>query len=140
MSIKQFNIEFDKAIKVVIEASEKAIKNSVTKLASDIINSTPVDTGQLRANWQVSINNPAPNVLLGRTDKSGVNTINKIKSKVKRFKLKGKESKIFLSNNLDYASRIEFGHHSQQAPQGMVRVNLVKFSETVRMEATKNKK
>ena len=139
MSIKRFEAEFNEGIKISIEASEQVIKKSIAKLANDIIMSTPVDTGQLRANWNVSLGSPNTEAALGKTDRSGVATSNRIESNLEKFNVK-RNSKIFLSNNLNYATRIEFGHHSQQAPAGMVRINIIKFAEHLRHQAEKNKK
>ena len=60
-----------------------------------IIRRTPVDTGRLKGNWQIT-----SNIKLGK--------------------------RVFISNNLPYAKRIEDGY-SKQAPMGMVKVTVAEF-------------
>lgn len=69
-----------------------------------VVNLTPVDTGRLKGNWQVGINRPATGIRA--TDKTGDQTV-----------LKGAEaietspmgSDIWITNNVNYATYIEFG-------------------------------
>ena len=49
---KQFKLNLAKATK----ASEKVARSALTELFSSIVISTPVDTGRLRGNWQISDN------------------------------------------------------------------------------------
>ena len=70
-----------------------------------IVKRTPVDTGRLRNNWQIT-----ENVQLGQ--------------------------KLYITNNLPYAERIEDGY-SQQAPAGMVKVTINEFDSIVNSAANK---
>jgi hypothetical protein len=70
-----------------------------------IVKRTPVDTGRLRNNWQMT-----SNVQLGQ--------------------------RLFITNNLPYAQRIEDGY-SQQAPAGMVKVTINEFDSIVNSAVNK---
>ena len=138
MSLARFNREFDKAMSVAVKGSEKAIQQGVDKLFTKIIMDTPVATGQLRGNWQTSIDAPTTAQLPGTLDKDGFSTAMKSKAIIRRFKFEGSsERTIFMSNNLDYANQIEFGQYSNQAPYGMVRVNVTQFKSEIDKAANK---
>ncbi|KAF1711063.1 hypothetical protein CSC70_03810 [Pseudoxanthomonas kalamensis DSM 18571] len=57
--------------------SEKAVDQTVRAITfalfSEVIDSTPVDTGRLKGNWQVSVGSPASGTLT-TTDESGAKT------------------------------------------------------------------
>lgn len=130
---------------------EKAKKNNETvmrqvsmKLFSDIIKSSPVDTGRFRMNWQASGPVPAEGTTVA-TDKGGGKAI----TEASNFVLKTPNWYEFtLTNNLPYANVIEYGGYpgdgpntaggySRQAPQGVVRVNVVRFQQLLDEEAAK---
>lgn len=132
---------------------EKAKKNPETvmravslKLFSAIIKASPVDTGRFRMNWQATYSVPATGVLNGK-DPSGAAAINAMSTVV----LKNPFWFDFvLANNLPYANVIEFGGYpgdgpntvggySRQAPQGVVRVNVLRFQQLLDEEAAKVK-
>lgn len=118
---------------------EKAKKNPETvarqvsfKLFSAVIKASPVDTGRFRMNWQTA-GAVAPSGIIDGTDKGGAAAIG------------GAASYIFaasdwneftLTNNLPYAERLEYGW-SNQAPSGMVRVNVARFNTLLEEEAAK---
>jgi len=83
-----------------------------------------VDSGRARGNWQPAINN-AIGVELETTDKNGNATITKVGSETNNLKA---GDTFYLSNNLPYAERLEYGW-SKQAPSGMVRINLMLFDK-----------
>jgi hypothetical protein len=127
--IRNFERQFAASTKTVIEASNKAIRKGSEELLKSIVQSTPVQSGQLRANWKVSLDNPTDEVSRGRTDVSGFSTVASGRAVLSSFSLERRtERTIYLNNNLEYASRIEFGGHSQQAPFGMVRLNVARFN------------
>lgn len=139
ISLNKFKSEFDRAAKLSIQASEKTIKETSAKLLESIINSTPVKSGQLRGNWQVTLDAPSTKDLTGTTDTSGIKTVTKAREAVSGFRIKpGSTRSIFMANNLDYATTIEYGQTSQQAPYGMVRINVSKFQAIVDKEAKRN--
>jgi len=77
---------------------------------------TPVDTGRLRGSWAVSDGKPS-NFIPGEGT-SGVGPIEA------NFSQPFDQS--FITSNVPYVIAIEFGH-SQQAPQGMVRVSMAEL-------------
>lgn len=138
IDINRFNKELEASTKLIIQSTEKTIKATANSMFGDIVHSTPVDLGQLRGNWQASLGAPSSKDLSGTIDRGGAVTVSNIKQVISGFKL-GKQSSIFMANNLNYASTIEFGRHSAQAPRGMVRVNVAKFKAILEREANKNK-
>jgi len=128
--------------KKAIRRSESTKIGTALSLFASIVQRTPVGNpdkwetkyppkgytgGRLRANWQISINRPASGEIEG--------TIN-IGEEKNAFAAKGDDS-IFITNNLDYARAIEYGHSKHQAPKGMVRVTLRAFRRMVKRNARK---
>ena len=94
-------------------------------LFQKMVEETPVDTGFARASWYIGINNDA------MAHSAGVKGQKVDWNKVfAESQLKLKDAKIgdtvYLMNNAAYIRRLEYGH-SQQAPQGMVRVTLANY-------------
>ena len=127
-----FSVDVSEWIDKATEAPETIVRGTAIKLFSGIIKSSPVDEGTFRANWFVSGESPSTQVnesasgaeagILARTQ-SDVNALIDWEA-------------ITLTNNLPYARRLEFGY-SDQAPQGMVRVNAIRFNELIKEEARK---
>lgn len=99
-------------------------------LYSSIVKKTPVDTGRARGNWNISVGH---DVTTESTDtKPQYKNVDDVPE------VKGDES-IFISNNLPYITKLEYGGYpnppkggkgktingySKQAPEGMVGVTL----------------
>lgn len=100
--------------------TDKLVKDVAVKALDVVVHRTPHDTGQARANWQVSISNssPAAEQLIGEVDYEGDATVAKGTSIIMSSKRAPGET-IFISNALDYIVPLDRGH-SQQAPNGMV--------------------
>jgi len=123
--------------------------NSARKLFEKVVKDTPVGKpelwkrnppvgyvpGQLKANWQCTLNSPATSVLDER-DTSGSATISKIRAVLADA---GLEDTIYLTNKVPYAERIEYFGHSSQAPEGMARINVAAFQHLVQAEVSKVK-
>ncbi len=101
-------------------------KNKLTKLGravalqmtSAVTKRSPVDTGRFRGNWFSSVGAPSTTV-----DGSGAGSNSVIKGM--------QPGDIFyFVNNLPYAHKLEYGH-SDQAPQGFVRITIAEFSPLV---------
>lgn len=124
-------------------------------LFSMVVKRTPVDTGMLRANWQVGIGTQ-PGGTVDFADKSGARALQDIANKTSTATW---GTSIFLVNNLPYATVVEYGDFpdppkrgtyvaagktkygitgpgwvkrsaggfSKQAPRGMVRVSLAEM-------------
>lgn len=120
---------------------EKAKKNPETvarqvsfKLFSAVIKASPVDTGRFRMNWQTA-GAVAPSGVIDGTDKGGAAAIGDAASYIFAA---SDWNEFTLTNNLPYAERLEYGW-SNQAPQGMVRVNVARFNTLLEEEAAKVK-
>jgi hypothetical protein len=118
---------------------EKAKKNPETvarqvsfKLFSAVIKASPVDTGRFRMNWQTA-GAVAPSGVIDGTDKGGAAAIGDAASYIFAA---SDWNEFTLTNNLPYAERLEYGW-SNQAPQGMVRVNVARFNTLLEEEAAK---
>lgn len=130
---------------------EKTKKNNETvmrqvsfKLFSAIIKASPVDTGRFRMNWQATYSTPATGVI-NSFDPTGSAAIGAMSTVVLNNPF---WFDFVLTNNLPYANVIEYGGYpgdgpntsggySRQAPQGVVRVNMVRFQQLLDEEAAK---
>lgn len=118
---------------------EKAKKNPETvarqvsfKLFSAVIKASPVDTGRFRMNWQTA-GAVAPSGIIDGTDKGGAAAIGDAASYIFAA---SDWNEFTLTNNLPYAERLEYGW-SNQAPSGVVRVNVARFNSLLEEEARK---
>ena len=132
--------KFEDAVKRWAQHTGKSLENVATAsfldVAGGVIRDTPVDKGQLRANWRVGIDAPATGQL-DITDPSG---------QMAQADLAAKAPNIFgrlvyFTNNLPYARRIEYeGYSSIKAPQGMLRININRFTDAVEKAIRESKK
>lgn len=118
--------------------AEKAVDDTVRAvtfaLFSEVVQRTPVDTGRLKGNWQVSQGSPVTGTIT-TTDPDGSTTTARIAAG-----MGGWGSVTFLTNNLPYASRIEYdGWSHTKAPAGMVRVSFARIRQIVNRTARKYK-
>ena len=84
---------------------------------SSVIKMTPVDTGRAKGNWQCTIGSPA----------NGTNQLADSEGAMIATVPNPAGSKVYLTNNLPYIQKLEYGH-STQAPSGMVRVSIDRFA------------
>lgn len=89
---------------------KKVRVNYAFALYSSIVKKTPVDTGRARANWNVSV---------GKDDTSTTDEKKKtgLKHKITEINPNGDES-IFISNNLPYITKLEYGGYSKKSKSG----------------------
>ncbi|MCY1042715.1 HK97 gp10 family phage protein [Corallococcus sp. bb12-1] len=119
---------FSKQVEAFAQAAKGRANEVVRKTAlgilANVVTVSPVDTGRFRGNWQVGIGD-RPAGTVDTEDKDGGAVISR-----EGAKLEGVEvgETLFITNNLPYARRLEFGH-SQQAPKGMVRTTLANVRE-----------
>ena len=111
------------------------VRRGVTiKLFSAVILDTPVDSGRLRGNWQLTEGEPAQGQL-DLLDKSGAAVLAKVQQGASA---STGDVTLYLTNNLPYAWRIEFeGWSHTKAPEGMVRKNIARFNRLITIEAAK---
>ena len=143
---------FSSDIKAFAEKTNRDIKDvrayAAITIFGDIIKATPVGNaqywapvngkpakappgytgGRLRGNWQASVNSPI-DTSIANIDANGGETINKMTAVVTAAK---GEDTIYMTNNLPYAQRIEYGYSSKQRPMGMVRVSITGWNNTIK--------
>lgn len=125
--LKDFELKFS-------DASDDFVQGVEVSLFNAVILDSPVDTGRFRGNWQTTTANPATGIA-GGIDPTGAATIAAMTAFVES--LKGGRV-TFLTNNLPYAQRLEYGY-SGQAPEGMVRKNVARFQSIIKEQSGKHK-
>jgi len=138
---QDFSKRFDKLNKQIEAFAQKAnmsvnktIKGSAIVLFRGVIRTSPVDTGRFRANWQVSGASPASGTV-DAEDESGSAAVNAMTAHINGERV---NLEFTLANNLPYAYALEYGY-SQQAPQGMVRINVARFQRILDEQARINR-
>ena len=145
----------------VDKANERVMKGVTIKLFGAIIKASPVDTGRFRANWFLTQRAPSVRVT-NSIDKSGQKATQRVENGVLSAQ---NYNRFILTNNLPYSEVIEFGRYpknpkkgskvskkgekparyeklssggfSRQAPEGVVRVNVVRFETLLEERAQK---
>lgn len=130
------------------KSTAKVIK--VKRLASfelfaAVIVATPVDKGVLRNNWFVQMSRGSTE-RTEDTDVSGQSTVDRTRARLVATNLR---EDIYFTNNLPYASVVEYGDYppngpkttsdgfSRKASKGMVRVNALRWDKIVKSVARK---
>jgi len=136
---------FTQAIEGFAKFPEQVVRGTVLSMGSKIIERSPVGNpstwkkpkkgyvgGRFRNNWQFSINSPAAGTNQG-VDPNGAKANAELKNLANSFDM---GQTFYMTNNLPYAVRLEFGW-SKQAPQGMVRVVVAQYEQAIREAAAK---
>jgi hypothetical protein len=119
--------------KKAMDRHVKVKRMAAFDLFSSIVISTPVAKGVLRNNWFASIGTGSNEITKkGNASQTQQVTVGNIETVLGSTEA---EKDTFLTNNLDYASRIEFDGYSWRVPQGMVRVNTARWSKIVSASA-----
>jgi hypothetical protein len=107
-------------------SNERAAVAVCSKVTSLVIDKTPVLSGRLRGNWFASIDSYNDST---SEDRTGSDALSDGLSKAQKA-----SGHIFtLSNNLNYAYRIEFlGHSKVKAPNGMARVSVAEVANSLK--------
>ena len=100
-----------------------AVRACALEITAKIIVRSPVDTGRFRGNWMIDCDVTPTGFDWDKTDPDGGAALAEATGKLAAYTL---GDRIRLRNNLPYSVALEYGH-SDQAPQGMVRVTLVEF-------------
>lgn len=142
-----FSADINKWIdtKAISNENPKKVRDGVAlKLLGAFVRDSPVDFGTFRGNWQTNAGS-AKRGTLGNRDAASV-----IGEGVQELKTASMAEDIYISNNLPYASVIEFGDYpgvgpkttqrlsgiySTQAPTGVMRKNVVRFDVLIAREA-----
>lgn len=108
------------------ENAEQVVRKIIIDVWAELIERSPVDTGRFRGNWIYSVNAkatgtvPTTGTTLAPTPRPDPPTIEA-----------GAFGKVHhIVNHLPYARRLEEGH-SQQAPNGMVDLTVIKWRDIV---------
>lgn len=105
---------------------DTVIRKSTIELFGSVIKMTPVDTGRAKGNWQCSIGSPITSQT-DRLDSAKLDSTNGSVAYADVVKtVKGTGNIVWLSNNVPYIQRLEYGS-SKQAPSGMVRLSVQRF-------------
>lgn len=131
MSTSQFMRQMDLFIEDAKKAQRKQYRAAVLALFTRIVMRTPVDKGVLRNNWYVSFTGYSEATTPNAAPTGGA-AINRAKDAI-RTGIAASEylpEEVFITNNLPYATAIEYGH-SGQAPEGMVRISLAEWEQIV---------
>lgn len=121
-----FKLQLEQFAEKAGAKAELAVRKVALEVYSSVVLKSPVDTGRFRGNWNISMGGFDRTVNPDSIDKTGTKGINAAAVTISRY-LGGK---IFISNNLPYARRLEDGY-SKQAPVGMVRITVVEFQDMV---------
>ncbi len=122
VTVQRFKADL-KAFAKKLDVDLSTVRRKVTlDLTKKITLRTPVLTGRLRSSWAVSDGAPSAYVA-----PEGTNAAPRIEA---TFSDPAQAS--YIVNNLPYATRIEFGGHSKQAPSGMVRISLAEIDAEIR--------
>lgn len=139
-----FALDVSKFVEKTKRNNETVMRSVSLKLFSAIIKASPVDTGRFRMNWQAAGATPRSGLVAGE-DKTGASAIASAETFITNTQA---WEEFTLTNNLPYANVIEFGGYpgsgpntvggySKQAPQGVVRINVVRFQQLIDEEAAK---
>lgn len=122
---------------------DKVIRSSLIDLSTAIIKDTPVGDpdlwqskpprgyvgGTLRGAWNASTGSPNLSINTRRKSKTGTAVIGRMRKGVKAFN--PMTETLYFVNPMPYAARIEYQGWSTQAPEGMVRSNVLKLRNFV---------
>jgi len=143
-----FSVDVSKWVKEAELSFDETVRGTAIKLFSGIIKSSPVDEGTFRNNWFVSGLTPSSEVNPddnGGSDSGVISEMTRDVLALRNFQA------ITFTNNLPYSEVIEYGGYpnpaqsgtktsggySKQAPQGVVRVNAVRFQQLINEEAAR---
>lgn len=125
------------------DGAEQAIRGTTIRLFSAFVDTSPVKDGRFRGNWFATGKQPSTK-LTTNTDKDGTTTKNNIESAILGIQ---DWSTFTATNNLPYSEVIEYGKYgdgplttggySNKAPEGVVRINILRFNGLLEEEAAK---
>jgi hypothetical protein len=138
-----FTLDISKWVKKAGANTDKVIKKIIIDLGTGLVETTPVGDakywknpapkgyvgGRARANWQYGFS-AMPTGELNIVDPGGQTTINKIRSSITQV-----AGVHWIANNVDYIEALENGW-SRQAPNGMLRVTVMRFQQIAKGAAS----
>lgn len=112
-----------------LKDAEEVAQTSLINLGNEIINTTPIDRGGLINSWMSNIGGPS--LATRGENTSGTDSIAELQEKAIALNL---GDDFYFTNSMPYAHRIEHKSHSQKAPDGMVRINTLRWESIVEKE------
>lgn len=109
-----------------INKTEQVVQGSLLTVGGRMIKDSPVLDGFFRNSWQSSWG-----AIDGNTrpeNKSGAESTGDLTQTLTVIEL---GTEMFFTNSMPYADKLEYDGHSQQAPNGVVRVNLLDWDQVV---------
>lgn len=103
---------------------EEVARKAVVALAGQVITGTPVDLGTLRGDWSIGLNSAAQ----GRGGNLNAMNEAELQTAVAGLKVGGF---VTFYNQMPYVRRIEYEGWSNQAPNGMLWVNVKRWEDIV---------
>lgn len=116
-----------------MEKADSIFRDVVMSMAGVIVRLSPVDTGNFKGAWRLSIDGYDTTVP-ETPDKQGGEVLARMLAEVGNLTF-GQAA--YLQNNLPYAVPLEFGH-STQAPTGIVRIAQAQFQQLVQQAVREN--
>lgn len=113
--------------------ADSIFRDVVMSMAGVIVRLSPVDTGNFKGAWRLSIDGYDTTVP-ETPDKQGGEVLARMLAEVGNLTF-GQAA--YLQNNLPYAVPLEFGH-STQAPAGIVRIAQAQFQQLVQQAIREN--
>lgn len=119
---------FGRKMRVLASQIEENTSDLVKKVAirvhHNVVMGTPVDEGDARSNWQVTLNQPASGTIPSRVPGHLGSTRGQVAAEtlvqgLRDLDLKRPGDSVFITNNLDYIQALNKGH-SPQAKTGYV--------------------
>ena len=114
-------MSFNEIVHRINSNVDREVRALTLGIFGSVIKMTPVDTGRAKGNWQCTIGQPAS----GETSTMGESAAMSAMIGVVPHQA-GKQ--VYLTNNLPYIQKLEYDAHSSQAPAGMVRVSIARFT------------
>lgn len=114
-----FAIDISQLVTRAKGRTDDVVQKITMELFRAVILRTPVDTGRARGNWECTVGRPGTKVDQSAADRAGSGALSAASGVVSKTPA---GSIVYLSNNLPYIRRLEYGY-SKQAPVGMVRVS-----------------
>jgi len=128
--METFSLKINDYVENSLKDVTELHKAIILELFSSVILDTPVLEGRLRGNWIISSDNPASGTF-DITDKDGGTTTRKVEDHISKLP-DSLDFKVYLTNNLPYAYRIEYDGYSGKAPEGMVRKNFARIIQNLK--------
>ncbi len=121
--------DLKKFAQLSIEKQDRVVKGSFIQLGNEMEFKSPVDTGRFKSNWIGAIGSASDETFTGNR-----NAVGALNTMLGGFRM---GQVFYYTNNLPYAMALEFGH-SDQSPNGMVRLTARRFKSIVNEQIRAN--